>query len=222
MIKFLRNYWYYLTSVVFLVLAFYTGFWRVDRLTRVEVILMYSFMALLAHQFEEYVFPGGAPTVLNVAFYGETTNYDRFPGNKQNGLVVNLSAYPFYIAAILLPDLIWLGLATMYFGFFQTLGHGVFMNVRGKTLYNPGMATAVLLHLPIGIYYIVYVTAHHTVGEGDYLYGFFGFAAATVLIVILPVQGLKDRNSPYPFSREELNGHLGMLEKYRANGVLAA
>ena len=68
------------------------GFWD-TQYSPLQVILIYSFMALLAHQFEEYVLPGGAPVVLNVAFYGEKKDYDRFPGNKQNCMVVNTLAY---------------------------------------------------------------------------------------------------------------------------------
>ena len=218
MLNFYRNNWYYIAGVVCLALAFYMGFWG-SAYSPLQVILIYSFMALLAHQFEEYVLPGGAPVVLNVAFYGEKKDYDRYPGNKQNCMAVNTLAYPFYIAPIVYPDLIWLGLATMLFGFMQVLGHGVRMNMKGKTLYNPGLATAIFLHLPIGIYYIRYVMDHGLVSGHDWLYAVIALAVAAVLIVLLPVMGMKDRNTPYAFSQQEL-ARFSMVEKYRNRGVL--
>lgn len=106
MLMFLQRNWFYVGGVVFAALAFAMGFWGHDHLSHLVVILVYSFMALLAHQFEEYVLPGGAPMVLNAAFYGEKKDYDRYPGNQRNCLMVNLLAYPFYIAAIAWPGAI--------------------------------------------------------------------------------------------------------------------
>ena len=86
-------------------------------------------------------------------------------------------------------------------------------------LVQPGLATALALHLPIGIYYIVFVNNAHLVRGSDYLYGALGFIAAVVLIVILPVQGTKKRDNPYPFTAAELNG-FGMHDKLVARGVI--
>lgn len=47
------------------------GFWGHEQLSTIQIILMYSLVALAIHQFEEYVFPGGAPLVINKATYGE-------------------------------------------------------------------------------------------------------------------------------------------------------
>ena len=89
MLTFCRRNWYYVGGVVFTALAFIMGFWGNGDFSRIEVILIYSFMALLAHQFEEYALPGGAPLVLNAAFYGEKKDYDRYSGNQLNGMLVN-------------------------------------------------------------------------------------------------------------------------------------
>lgn len=219
MVMFMQRNWFHVGAVLFAALAFGMGFWGHDHLSPIRIILVYSFMALLAHQYEEYAIPGGAPVILNAAFYGEKTDYDRFPGNQRNCLIVNMLAYPFYLAAILWPGAIWLGLATMFFGFFQVLGHGVIMNIRSKGWYNPGLATAVLLHLPIGIYYISYVSTHGSIASGDWLLGALGFIVATAVLVVLPVQGLKDRQSPYPFTYDEHNA-LHLRDKLIARGVI--
>lgn len=121
---------------------------------QIQRTLIANLMTLAIHQFEEYVLPGGAPLIINAAMYGEKKLYDRYPGNKQSCMLVNILAYPFFILPILFPDLIWLGLAQIYFGLFQVVGHGGVMNIKSKGWYNSGLATAVLLHLPIGIRYI--------------------------------------------------------------------
>lgn len=155
---YIRN-WYNVGAVLFVVLGFWMTFWGrgLDQLT---VILVASLMALFAHQFEEYRLPGGAPIIINIATYGEKQLYDRYPGNTLSMVVVNTTAWVVYAAAIAFPNAIWLGLAIMFFGFTQVLGHGIQMNIKTKGWYNPGMATSLLLFLPIGGYYIAHVTQH--------------------------------------------------------------
>lgn len=146
-----RDNWYYFTTVAFVVSSFVMGFFG-GYFDHIQVILIYNLMALFVHQVEEYILPGGGPLVINVAFYGEKKDYDRFPGNKLSMVWVNTLAYPFYVSAVIFSDKIWLGLAQCFFGFVQVIGHGLTMNIKGNTGYNPGVASALLLHLPIGIY----------------------------------------------------------------------
>ena len=195
--NFYRNNWYKLTIVAFIFLSFFMGFWGVDILTPIQNILMFSFMALLVHQFEEYVLPGGGPVVINKANFDEKVNFRNFPGNMQSSMIVNNSAYIFYIAAIIWPQFIWLGLATMFFNLFQLLGHGIKMNRRMKTWYNPGLASVIFLFVPISIYYIMYVVNNNLVTGWDWLFGAIAFIIALIVTTILPVQLLKDINSPY-------------------------
>ncbi|WP_195999761.1 HXXEE domain-containing protein [Clostridium sp. 1001271B_151109_B4] len=195
--NFYRNNWYKLTIVAFIFLSFFMGFWGVNILTPIQNILMFSFMALLVHQFEEYVLPGGGPVVINKANFGEKVNFRNFPGNMQSSMIVNNSAYIFYIAAIIWPQFIWLGLATMFFNLFQLLGHGIKMNRGMKTWYNPGLASVIFLFVPISIYYIMYVVNNNLVTGWDWLFGAIAFIIALIVTTILPVQLLKDINSPY-------------------------
>ena len=61
-------------------------------------------------------------------------------------------------------------------GMFQMIAHGVVVNIRLKSLYNPGLGAVVFLHMPIGIYYMWYVTTYHLASTADFLIGFFAFA----------------------------------------------
>jgi hypothetical protein len=213
-----RN-WYYVGAVLFAALAFWMIFWGSGSVDRQSAILIASLMALFCHQFEEYRLPGGASIIINIATYGEKKHYDRYPGNTLSIVIVNTVAWFVYAAAILFPQAIWLGLATMFFGFFQVLGHGVQMNIRTRGWYNPGLVTAVLLHLPIGICYIVHITQHGLGSGWDYLWGALGLVAIFALTVIAPVQGLKDRSTRWVISEEEMN-RFHMLDKLTARGVI--
>lgn len=195
-----RNNWYKLTIIAFIALSFFMGFWGHTILSPIQVILTYSLMALLIHQFEEYVLPGGGPIVINKATFGEKTNFRRYPGNLHSSMIVNNSAYLVYIAAIIFPQLIWLGLGTMFFNLFQLIGHGIQMNKALKTWYNPGLLSVVFLFIPISIYYMIFVVNNGYVSGWDWLFGAIAFLALILLTTILPVQLLKDKNSPYIMS----------------------
>jgi hypothetical protein len=56
--KLYRNNWYYIGGILFVVLSFVMGFFG-NHVSPIQLILVTSFMALLVHQFEEYVLPGG-------------------------------------------------------------------------------------------------------------------------------------------------------------------
>lgn len=194
---FWRKNWYKIGIVLFIILSFFMMFFGYRIFSEIQIILMASFMALLIHQFEEYMLPGGAPVVLNRVLYGERTAFDRYPGNAQSCLIVNTSAWIFYLLPVFLPHLLWLGLAQMFFGFFQFLGHGLQMNIKGKSLYNPGLLSVIFLHIPIGVYYIYFIESHCDVNVMEYLYGFLAFVVAVFVTTILPVQILKNKNTPY-------------------------
>ncbi|MGN0162508.1 MAG: HXXEE domain-containing protein, partial [Candidatus Ornithomonoglobus sp.] len=178
-------------------LSFFMIFWGNDRLSDLQKILMASLMALPLHQFEEYAMPGGGPIVINRAFYSEQKLYRHYPGNWNSIMIVNLSAYIFYAAALIFPKLLWLGIATMLFNLFQVLGHVFEMNIKLKTWYNPGLATTLFLFLPISVYYIYYISSAGISSGADWFFGVLMLAAILALTVILPVQCLKDKNSPY-------------------------
>lgn len=199
-----RNNWYNLTIVWFILLTFYLLFGGVSTFSPIQHILLGSFMALLVHQFEEYVLPGGGPVVVNKATFHERVSYRNFPGNMHSSMIVNHLAYLVYITALLNSDWIWLGLATMFFNLFQLFGHGYQMNKALHTWYNPGLASVVFLFVPIAIYYMVFIS-NAGLAEGiDWLLGGLSFVALVVCTTIIPVQLLKDKKSPYAMSEWQM------------------
>lgn len=208
--NFYRQNWYYLGGILFIFLAYFMGFWGGDHLTEIQLILVYSFMAMLAHQFEEYAFPGGFQGIGNIAMFGERKMPDRYPLNANQVMISNVFlTYPFYIIPVFFPDLIWLGLIQVGQGMVQIINHGIITNVRMKTIYNPGLATVLLLQWPLGVYYIHFVSVHHLATTSDYFFGLFGAFASTVVLWIGPILLLSDRGSKYPFSEADMFKFMG-------------
>jgi hypothetical protein len=103
----------------FVALAFTAGFWE-RSFSPIQVILIYSVIALLVHQYEECAAPGGFPGIFNIAVLGERQVSERYPLNENQVLITNVFlAYFFYIAAVVWPNRIWLGLAQVLFGMLQ-------------------------------------------------------------------------------------------------------
>jgi len=214
--KFWRRNWYYIGGVLFVALSFFMGFWG-SLFSRIQVILVFSFMAMLVHQFEEYALPGGFPSITNIAVMGEKKVPERYPLNANQCFISNVFlTYPFYIIPVFFPHVIWLGLAQVFLGMFQLLAHGVAVNIKLKSLYNPGLGAVVFLHMPIGIYYIWYVTTNHLASPSDFVFGVIGFIAGAALLFLLPIRLLANKESKYPFAEAEVYGFArAKIEKIR-------
>ena len=87
--KFWRRNWYYIGAVLFVALSFFMGFWG-SSFSHIQVILIFSFMAMLVHQFEEYAYPGGFPSITNIALFGEKKVPDRYPLNANQCWISNV------------------------------------------------------------------------------------------------------------------------------------
>lgn len=202
-----RMNWYYVGGVLFVALAFVMGFWG-DHADRLRTIMVYSFMALLAHQVEEYAWPGGFPPIFNVAVFGEKAHPERYPLNTNQVLVTNVVlAYPIYLAGILWPHTIWLGIGVSLFGMLQLLVHGIVINIRFRSLYNPSLATTIALFIPVGVYYLWYVAHHDLASTADVIIGIVFALIGGVVTVALPIRFMRDRNSPYAFNEQQMGGY---------------
>lgn len=90
----------------------------------------------------------------------------------------------------------------------QIINHVFVTNIQMKTLYNPGEASVLLLHWPLGIYYIWYVTSHHLASTTDLIVGFFGSLVIVCILWLGPVYLLKRKDSKYDFSPRQMSGYL--------------
>lgn len=197
-----RHHWYYVGGGLFAGLSLVIGLWGSRWFSRLQIILIYSWLGMLLHQFEEYAFPGGFQGFANVLMKSDRP--DRYPFNAQLTTIDNVFlTYPFYLLAIIFPHAIWYGLIQVGQGLVQVPVHGIIVNRRLKTHYNPGMASNLLWQLPVGIYYIYYVASHHLASGGTYWIGFFGSLLAVVVLWLIPVVTLRNPDSPYPYNQDE-------------------
>lgn len=206
--KFWRKYWYYIGGILFVLLAFGMGMWGCYHLSKIQVILVFSWMGMLMHQFEEYAFPGGFPLIANMVGLGELDAPERYPLNAKQSFVSNvLFCYLSYIIPILFPNMVWMGASQVFAGVWQLPGHGIAMNARLKSKYNPGLASTAFLQTPVAIYYIWYVVNFLPEKASQLWWGIPGSLAMLLLTFIVPILFMKDKNSPYPFEDRELYGY---------------
>lgn len=121
-------------------------------------------------------------------------------------MVINvIAAYGFYLVPVFFPNVIWLGLAPVVFGLGQFVFHGILVNVKLKSIYNPGLAAVTLGHIPVGVYYLYYVSTRELASLTDWIGGLvYMFAFIYLGLIKLNFTWLSDPNSPYAFADEEM------------------
>jgi len=207
MIRIWRNNWYWFGGILFIALSFFMGFWGTRLLSHIQVIMVFSFMAMLIHQVEEYGWPGGFPSITNIIHFRETEIPERYPFNPNLCFFDNVfTTYTFYIVPIFFPNLIWLALAQTLAALLQLPAHGIFMNLRLKSIYNPGFGSTFFLQLPLGIYMIYYVSTNGLATGLDFVYGAIGGIVGYALCFGLPVMLMRNRNSKYSFTEKQMFG----------------
>ncbi len=172
--------------------------------SRAQVFSAWNLVALLLHQFEEYRIPGYFPGQFNAGFLKSETP-DHYPLNTQSAMIVNTAlAYPLYLLPVIFPKKVWLGFATVMIGFGQVLVHGIVFPLRARARYGPGFVTALCLHLPIGVGYIRQIRREQPVKSTDWVKGVISFIGFAVGGIAAPVFLLKDKESPYRFTEQQM------------------
>jgi hypothetical protein len=204
-LKFLRRHWHDIGLFSAIIAGAYLIFaW--NEIIFLQKLLILNFIVVLLHQFEEYSWPGGFPAVANMILM-RSEKPDRYPLNQNSSMVANLIfAYVFYLLPAFFPNVIWLGLATILIGAIaQFIGHAIFVNIKLKSLYSPGVATNVFGWLPIGVIYVYYIVANNMVDLWDWLLAVVWAAVFMFLnFIVIEQKLLGDKNSPYPFDQDEM------------------
>lgn len=173
-------------------------------LSRTRLLSAVNLVALLAHQYEEYVDPGYFPGQFNRGMF-KSDSPRNYPLNPQTAMIINTAlAYPFYVGPVVLRRPKWLGLAAVFVGWSQAVLHGIVIPRRADARYGPGFLTALLLHVPIGIAYVKALNDEDPITTRDWLSGLGCAVAATVGGVLAPNLALRDKNSPYEFTAAQM------------------
>lgn len=215
-IQFLRRHWHELGLIPACGAGAYLA-WSWAELGVSQRLLLLNFIVVLLHQLEEYRLPGGFPAVANLVLLRSPTP-DRYPVNQNSAMVANLVfAYGFYLLPVFYPDVIWLGLGPVLVGAaVQVVGHGIVINAKLRSLYNPGLAATLLGHVPVGAAYAYQLTMNNSTTVRDCLLAVvYAVSFMFLNFGLLEIRILGDRNSRYPFDADEMQRG-GIAEKFAA------
>ena len=107
----------------------------------------------------------------------------------------------------------------MLMGIMQFVIHGIVTNIKLKSIYNPGLGAVILLHIPVGVTYIRYITVHHLASGGTWAVGIVYTVAATGFVLgFLTYVAFSDRNTKWIFAPEELE-RFHVEEKLARKGI---
>jgi hypothetical protein len=175
------------------------------KLNPLSLLLWASLISLFLHQFEEYRYPGYFPGMMNTAMYS-SKQPDRYPLNTHIAFIINVFVgWLFYfLAAVLGERVIWLGIATILVSIGNFIAHTFLFNIKGKTLYNPGMFTAIVLFLPIGAYFGYLLIKGNLATPIDWIVGVVLGVALNFIGVLKLIDWLKDENTRYIFPKRSL------------------
>jgi hypothetical protein len=204
-LKFLRRHWHDIGLFSAIVAGAYLIFaW--NEIVLLQKLLVLNLIVVLLHQFEEYSWPGGFPAIFNMILVSSASP-DRYPLNQNSSMVANvILAYGFYLVPVFYADVIWLGLAPILLGMvIQFIGHVIYVNMKLRSLYSPGVATTVFGHVPIAaVIYIYHISAHHLANGRDWLLAVVYMIIFLSLLTVLELILLGGKDSPYPFDQDEM------------------
>ena len=200
--NFMRLHWF---DVGF-VFALITGaFVLLNKLNPLSLLLWLSLISLFLHQFEEYRYPGYFPGMMNTVMFS-SKQPDRYPLNTNTAFIINVFVgWLFYLLAALLGErALWLGIATILVSVGNFIAHTFLFNIKGKTLYNPGMLTTIILFLPIAIYFGYLLIQGNLATPADWVVGVIFGIALNVVGILKLIDWLKDEDTQYIFPKRFL------------------
>jgi len=197
--KFMRLHWF----DVGLALAIVTGgilFWI--RLDPLSLLLWASLISLFFHQFEEYRYPGYFPGMMNTVMFS-SKQPDRYPLNTNTAFIINVFVgwFSYFLAAVLGEKALWLGIATILVSVGNFIAHTFLFNLKGKTRYNPGMVTSLVLFAPIACYFFYLLIQEGLATPTDWLLGILLGMALNFIGILKLIDWLKDERTEYIFPK---------------------
>ncbi|TAF65437.1 MAG: HXXEE domain-containing protein, partial [Cytophagales bacterium] len=200
----LRKHWYDIGGMLSLLLI---TILLIDykNLTNYQIIVWLSLFSLFLHQLEEYRIVGTFPGMVNKIMY-KSDLPDRFPLNTNTSVYVNVfMGWSFYfLAALFAEKAIWLGIATILVSLGNLTAHTTVFNIKGKTLYNAGLATSWLLFAPCIFYFFKTIHTENIVTTTDYLIGIPLGIVLNVVGIVKLIDWFADKDTPYIFEQRNL------------------
>ncbi len=199
-----RKHWFDIGGVLSVLTILYIIIYR-TQLTNYELIMWISLVSLFFHQLEEYRIVGTFPGMVNKVLF-RSDNPDRFPLNPNTAFYINvfLAWGSYFLAAILAEKAIWLGIATIMVSIGNTIAHTFVFNIKGKTVFNAGMVTSLILFAPISFFFFKIITVEGLATITDFVVGILLGIVFNVVGVLKLIDWLKNYNTKYLFPNRNL------------------
>jgi hypothetical protein len=195
--NFMRLHWF---DVGFALAVITGGLLLLLKLNPLPLLLWVSLISLFLHQFEEYRYPGYFPGMMNTVMFS-SKQPDRYPLNTNIAFIINVFVgwLSYFLAAVFGERVLWLGIATILVSIGNFIAHTFLFNIKGKTLYNPGLFTAIFLFLPISAYFGYLLIKGNLAAPIDWIIGIILGIALNVIGILKLIDWLKDENTKYIF-----------------------
>jgi hypothetical protein len=92
-----------------------------------------------------------------------------------------------------------LGIAAILVCVGNFIAHTFAFNIKGRTIYNPGMLTAIVFFLPLSVYFFSWVIQNHAASPHDWIVGFVLGIALNYIGIVKLIDWMKEPNTPYIF-----------------------
>lgn len=201
---FLRKHWYDLAGVLALFTLALVGVYH-SKLTDYQLLMWLSLASLFLHQLEEYRIVGTFPGMVNAVLF-KSNEPDRYPLNTNTAFVINvlIGWTTYFLAAIAGEKVIWLGIATILVSLGNVLAHILVFNIKGKTVYNAGMATSILFFIPCIVVFCKIIYKENLITIEDCLIGILLGIILNVFGIVKLIVWLADKNTKYIFDNRNL------------------
>lgn len=200
----LRKNWYDFGAFLSIIVCIYV-FINYSSLTNYQTLMWLSLVSLFLHQLEEYRIVGTFPGMVNSVMFNSKMP-DRYPLNANTSFYVNVvvgwTAY--FLAAILAEKAIWLGIATIMVSIGNTVAHTIVFNIKGKTLYNAGLATSWLLFVPCLYFFVSIIHTNNLATNTDYFIGISLGLILNIVGILKLIEWMADENTTYIFPYRNL------------------
>lgn len=202
--KFLRNHWYKIGGCLGIITLVLVYVFR-SEISNYQLLMWLSLISLFFHQVEEYWFPGTFPGMINRVMF-KSNHPERYPLNSNTSLIINVGiAWTIYfMAALTGKKYIWLGMASMVVSLGNILAHTFLFNIKGKTWYNAGMATALLLFVPCVWTFFKIINIETLATPTDYFVGIPLGICINVAGVLKMIGWLANKDSKFIFEKRQL------------------
>jgi hypothetical protein len=200
----LRKHWYDIGIILSLTVLLYLFINGTD-IHSFEFLMWISLVTLFIHQFEEYRFPGYFPGMFNKVMFNSPFP-DRYPLNTRTSFIINVGGWLLYFMAALLANrALWLCILTNLVSLGNFVVHTFVFNIKGKRIYNPGMATSVLLFLPLGCYFFYFIHTNHMVQLKDYIIGIPVGIMVNYIGIFKVIEWLKNEKTLFVFEERQVD-----------------